>query len=82
MYKILITERALKDLNSLDQSARRKLVLKLKEYSSSPFKYARKLINPKIGMYRFRIGKYRVIFDIENEHIIVLRIGHRRDIYK
>ncbi len=37
---------------------------------------------PKIGTYRFRIGDYRVIFDIYGEDIVILRIGHRRSIYK
>jgi mRNA interferase RelE/StbE len=40
------------------------------------------LIDPKLGTYRFRIGDYRVIFDIEGKDIVVLRVGHRRDIYK
>ena len=29
-----------------------------------------------------RIGDYRVIFDIEDKEIVVLRVGHRRDIYR
>ncbi|MEX2720679.1 MAG: type II toxin-antitoxin system RelE/ParE family toxin [Candidatus Wukongarchaeota archaeon] len=32
--------------------------------------------------YRFRIGKYRVIFDINGENMVILRIGHRKSIYK
>ena len=32
--------------------------------------------------YRFRIGDYRVICDIEGDEIVILRIGHRRDIYR
>jgi mRNA interferase RelE/StbE len=43
---------------------------------------ARKLISHRIGAYRFRIGDYRIIFDIDGENIVILRIGHRRDIYK
>jgi mRNA interferase RelE/StbE len=35
-----------------------------------------------LGEYRFRIGDYRVIFDIEGNEIVVLRVGHRREIYK
>lgn len=36
----------------------------------------------QLGSYRFRIGDYRVIFDIENDKIIILRVGHRAKIYK
>ncbi len=31
---------------------------------------------------RKRIGDYRIIFDIEDKNIVVLRVGHRREIYK
>ncbi|MCK4791223.1 MAG: type II toxin-antitoxin system RelE/ParE family toxin [Desulfobacteraceae bacterium] len=41
-----------------------------------------KLFDPALGTYRFRIGDYRVIFDIEGEEIVVLRVGHRKDIYR
>ncbi|GAX34657.1 type II toxin-antitoxin system RelE family toxin [Nodularia sp. NIES-3585] len=36
------------------------------------------------GFYKLRVGDYRVIyeFDIENQLIIIARIGHRREIYQ
>ena len=33
-----------------------------------------KLVNPKTG-------SYRIVFDIDAENLIVLRIGHRKSIY-
>lgn len=82
MYQILFTQRALRDLEGIGQDTKTRIGTKLKEYTSEPLKYARKLIDPKIGTYRFRIGDYRVVFDIDNENIIILRIGHRKEIYK
>lgn len=35
-----------------------------------------------LGSYRFRIGDYRVVFDLEGDQIVILRVGHRREIYK
>jgi mRNA interferase RelE/StbE len=35
-----------------------------------------------LGAYRFRIGDYRVVFDLEGDEIVILRVGHRRDIYR
>jgi len=78
MYRVVVTRRALKDLKKIDKETQYKIAAKLKEYAKEPLKYARKLINPRIGTYRFRIGEYRVIFDIDNEIIVILRIGHRR----
>ena len=49
---------------------------------SSPFKYANKITDARLGSYRFRIGEYRVIFDLEGNKIVVLRVRHRRDIYR
>ena len=82
MFKVVITDRALKDIDNLTQDVKKRIASKLKEYSNDPLNYSRKLTDPKIGTYRFRIADYRVIFDIEDETIIVLRIGHRKDIYK
>ncbi len=82
MFKVVITHNALKDINNLTQDVKKRIASKIKEYSNDPIYYSRKLTDPKIGTYRFRIEDYRVIFDIEDETIIVLRVGHRKDIYK
>ncbi len=82
MYKVLLTKRSLKDLESIDRYMQNRIAVKLKEYSKDPQKYGKKLINHKIGTYRFKIGDYRVIFDIDNNNLVILRIGHRKSIYK
>jgi len=64
MYRVIFTQRALKDWKNLDKETQDRIAMKLKEFAKEPFRYARKLIHPKIGTYRFRIGDYRVIFDI------------------
>lgn len=82
MYKIIFTHRALKDWENLDKDVQVRIAKKLKEYAKEPLKFARKLIHPKIGTYRFKIGDYRVVFDLEDKNIIILRIGHRKNIYR
>jgi mRNA interferase RelE/StbE len=54
----------------------------LERYKENPLGYAERLTNPKLGTFRFRIGNYRVIFDLEGKDIVVLRVGHRKDIYR
>ena len=43
-------------------------------------------IKKLVGMegYRFRVGDYRIIFDIEKSKlmILIMQIGHRKNIYK
>lgn len=82
MIKVVLSNRAQRDLRKLDEAAQRRIVEKLQEYAVDPVKYARKLMNPKIGAYRFRIGDYRVIFDLEGEDLVILRLGARKDVYR
>jgi mRNA interferase RelE/StbE len=55
---------------------------KLLRYSRDPLKYAVKLTDPRIGQYRFRAGDYRIIFDLADDTLYVLDVGHRGDIYR
>ncbi len=40
------------------------------------------MTSSELGTYRFRMGDYRVIFDVDDNKIVVLRVGQRRDIYR
>jgi mRNA interferase RelE/StbE len=82
IFTIVYTNRAIKDFSRLDQETKERIKEALENYSESPFVHAKKMIDSNLGSYRFRIGDYRIIFDIENTEIVILRIGHRRDIYK
>jgi mRNA interferase RelE/StbE len=81
-YKIVFTKRAMRDISKLEPEIKEKLGDALRRYGKDPLNYARKMIDPSLGSYRFRIGYYRVIFDIEGDEIIVLRVGHRKEIYR
>ncbi|MCK5833303.1 type II toxin-antitoxin system RelE/ParE family toxin [bacterium] len=65
---MVFTRRALSDLERLDSEIKKRIAIKL----------SRK----ELGSYRFRIGDYRVIFDTDSDTIVVLRLGHRREIYR
>ncbi len=82
MYEIIITRRASDDLDSIESNTKKRIGEKLKEYAANPHLYSRKLKHSEIGTFRFQIGDYRVIFDIEDDKLIILRVGHRKDIYK
>lgn len=82
MYDIYLTGRAGKDLEKIRQEDISLIKQKLSEYRINPFIHAKKLSNPLLGNYRFKIGNYRVIFDIDGNRIVILRIGHRKEIYR
>jgi mRNA-degrading endonuclease RelE of RelBE toxin-antitoxin system len=51
-------------------------------FKDNPSQYTGPLSDPQLGGYRFRIGDCRVVFDIEGNDIVVLCVGHRREIYE
>ena len=81
-YRLVYTRRAERDVIKLESSTKDRIGKNLLRYSEEPLRFAEKLSDPNLGEYRFRIGDYRVIFDIEGNDILVLRVGHRREICK
>ena len=81
-FHLIYTQKAVDDINKLDSVVKKRLGKKLEKFKENPLQYANKLIDPKLGQYRFRIGNYRIIFDLEGDDIIILRVGHRSEIYK
>ena len=79
---LVYTRRAEKDIKKLDSSIKNHIGKALLKLQNNPFSYSEKLSNQTLGTYKFRIGDYRVIFDIEGNDVVILRVGHRREIYK
>ena len=76
--------KAAKEIEKLPLQIRKRILKKLKFYSSqeNSLRFAEKLREQKFGEYRFRIGDYRILFDVENRKITILKVGHRKDIYR
>lgn len=68
--------------DALDTSVQPRIGKTLLRYELNPLKHAESLKQSELGSYRFRIGDYRVVFDLEGDEIVVLRVGHRREIYR
>lgn len=73
-----------KQFAKLDPQIQSMLVRKLAFFVSTPnpLSFAKRLKHFDLGQYRFRIGDYRVAFDMKDDTIVVLAVGNRRDIYK
>ena len=81
-YSLTYTERAIKDIKKFEANIKKRIGKTLLRYVEDPLKHAEKLTESRMGEYRFRIGNYSVIFDVEGNEIVVLRVGHRKDIYR
>jgi mRNA interferase RelE/StbE len=75
---------ALRQLKKLPKDTQLRIIKKLDFFClyHNPIEFAESLVRSELGSYRFRIGDYRVIFDLEDDGIIILIIGHRREIYR
>jgi mRNA interferase RelE/StbE len=81
-YKLIYTQRGERDLAKLDIKTKERIGKTLLRFQEEPLKYAEKFSDPILGSFRFRIGDYRIIFDIGKSEIVVLRVGHRKEIYR
>ncbi|MGK7948767.1 MAG: type II toxin-antitoxin system RelE/ParE family toxin [Xenococcaceae cyanobacterium] len=86
MWKIEWDSKALKEAKKLDRDARKKIVDYLEKRvlaSQNPYQFGKPLKGNKAGIWRYRVGNYRILCQIEDKALIVLviAVGHRKDIY-
>ena len=74
-----------KTIRKLDKAIARRIVLYLEELLTldDPRQRGRGLTGNRAGYWRYRIGDYRVLAQVQNEHLIViaLHVGHRSTVY-
>jgi len=83
-YQIQIKRSAQKELEALPKREQRRIIRTLEALSEEPRPPgARKIVGGE-DLYRLRVGDYRVVYQIKEEifTIWVIRIGHKRDIYR
>ena len=83
MYRLIYSPAALKELEKLEKNIKERILTALERLRIRPESCdIKKLI--EIPGYRFRVGDYRIIFDINKKdlQILILQIGHRKNIYK
>jgi len=80
-YAISWTENSVKELERLPILVRRAIVKKVDEAAANPSHYFTKLVGRE--EYKLRVGDYRVLVGIQQSKLIilVLEIGHRKNIY-
>jgi mRNA interferase RelE/StbE len=86
-WTIEITRTAEKQIKKLGRTAQASVVRFLRERlqpAEDPRQWGRPLQGEKRGLWRYRVGDYRLICDIQDEKItvIVLEVGHRKDVYR
>lgn len=85
-YRVVFTNTAKKQLKKFDKHTAALILSWLRknlEGCSDPRQHGKALTANRTGQWRYRVGDYRLIAEIEDDKIIILilAIGHRREIY-
>jgi mRNA interferase RelE/StbE len=71
-----------RDLRRLDRSTAVRIVDKIERELVSEDLRPVPLTGSYRGMYKLRVGDYRVIYELSDDRVIIAAIGHRSDIYR
>ena len=82
MYSVLLKKSAQKELQSLPKSAQNAIAKKLDDLAVLGTKASHtKKLQPPIGGHRTRVGTYRILFDIQEDILVVHKIAQRSRVY-
>lgn len=83
-YEITYAQSALKSLRKLDRGAAQRIVRVIDALAHEPRPHGCKQLKGGDGEMRIRVGDYRVVYDVADDEVVilVLRIGHRREVYR
>lgn len=82
-YKLAIKQSAAKELEALPNQYRPRVVSRIQALASDPRPDGCQKLSGK-EQYRIRQGQYRVLYEVDdvNRVVTIVKIGHRRDIYR
>ena len=83
-YKIVISSSAEKSLKKIPKKDVKRIVDAMERLAFHPFPFWSRKLAGYDKVFRIRIGYYRVIYEVEGQKllILVLKIGHRKDVYR
>ncbi len=87
-WQIELTASAVKQLGKLDKGEAKRIISFLRQRLATqddPRSTGRALTGPQLGEYwRYRVGDYRILCEIQDGKLVILviEIGHRREVYR
>ena len=85
-WRVEINPDAARDLRKLGANAERAILRYLRQRiatADDPRRFGKALTQDLKGLWRYRVGNYRIVAEIQDDRFIVLvvTIGHRREVY-
>jgi len=81
-YQLIFSRKAEKFIKNLNKNEKNRFKKVFEKLLENPYSYPYKKIKGKERMYRIRVGDYRILYTIEENAIIVLKIDTREKVYK
>jgi mRNA interferase RelE/StbE len=84
VYTIELKPSAVRDMQRLPHSIRKRLAQKIDALGKDPFPRGSTKLEATDDLRRIRVGNYRVIYQVRQEVLLVLvvRVKHRGDVYR
>jgi len=82
MPNIYFKKSVKKDFKQIPQLAGQRILETIKENLTKDIYSGKPLKGRYEGLYSLRVGDYRVIYKIVSDGVLILAIGHRKDIYR
>ena len=84
-YRVLIKSSAAKEIEAVDQKKdRQRIVAGIRSLADDPRPPGCEKLAGEDDRYRIRVGRYRVIYSVGDGEllVVVVRVGHRKDVYR
>lgn len=81
MLKIEFTNNALKFLDKCDNILRNRLLNEINNLSAKPSPKSVVKLKDCKGLFRVRVGKYRILYDVDKEKVLIHKIDKRERVY-
>ncbi len=83
-YELLISQSAEKTLKRIPKKDISRVTVVIEKLAIDPRPQGCRKLSGEVDIYRIRVGVYRIIYEIENQllRILILKIGHRKDVYR
>jgi mRNA interferase RelE/StbE len=83
-YTVEIDTRAAREIRALPRRDQRRVIARAEALAHSPRPPGCVKLSGASGLWRIRVGVYRIIYQIQDDRLVVtvLRVGHRRDVYR
>ena len=83
VYQVFVNPKIEKTLSKIDKNTARKIRDKIRSLADNPRQMGCIKLSGEVNAYRIRVGDNRIIYEIYDSKVLVMvvNVGHRRDVY-